>query len=221
VRPFVAGLAFLTFATTAATVIAIRSGSGDPGEASSASSPRERPAAEREGEGEAWTPPAPGGFAAHGIVYGTVNELVRASDLILIGTVEETRVAEVIGEGPEDEFPTRTLHTTVAVEEVLRGSGSGGSIGVATDELAFRAPGLEDWREPGRRVLLFLTPSRESNEPDVYVLANLAYFQAAYFAVGEELEMTAPPGTDVTGLSQRIAAMRVPDLRERVRAVRP
>jgi hypothetical protein len=217
-RPFVAALGVLAFAASA-SVVAVNLGSRDPGEESSASSPREQPAAEQEREGEASTPPAPAGFAAHGIAYQTVLELVRASDLILIGTVDETRVAKEIGEGPEDQFPTRILQTTVAVEELLLGSGSESSVVVATDELAFRGPGIEDWRESGQRVLLFLTGSRDPNEPDVYVPANLAYLQTAYFAVGEELDMTV--GGDIEGLSQRIAAMRVPDLRERVRAARP
>jgi hypothetical protein len=146
-----------------------------------------------------------------------MDELVRTSDLILVGTAQETRVAKVIGEGPDDEFPTRIVHTTVAVEEVLGGLASGGCVVVSTDELAFRAPGFEDWREPASRVLLFLTRSQEPTEPDVYVLQTS--FQSAYVVVGDELEITALPGDDVTGLNRRIAAMSLPLLRERVRAV--
>ena len=150
-----------------------------------------------------------------------MNELVRASHLILIGTAQETRVAEVISEGADDEFPTRTLHTTVAVEEVLGTSKPKGCVVVSTDELAFRSPGIQDWREGGRRVLLFLTRSPDPNDPGVHVVANLTPFQAAYFVVGNELEITVPPGTDVDGLNRRIAAMSLPDLRERVKAVQP
>lgn len=213
VRPRLVALALLTFAAAATTVVALRSISGDRA--------REQAAAERRG-GDAVAPPAPA-FAGHGIAYSNVGELIRASDLILIGTVQETIVARVIGEGPDDQFPTRILHTTVAVEEELRGAAPKSSVVVSTPELAFQGPGVEDWREPGvedwrqpeRRVLLFLTRSPDPNDPDVYVPANLAYLQTTFFAVGDEIEMTV--GGDVNGLSQRIAAMRVPELRERAR----
>lgn len=206
VRPRLVALALLTFVAAATTVVALRSISGDRA--------REQAAAERRG-GDAVAPPAPA-FAGHGDAYTNVGQLIRASDLILIGTVEDSVVAEVVGEGPDDAFPTRTLHTTIAVEEELRGAAPDSRIVVRTDELAFRGPGIEDWRQPERRVLLFLTRSSEVDRPGFYVPANLAFLQTAFFARGDEIEMTV--GGDVNGLSQRIAAMRLPELRERARS---
>lgn len=216
VGPYLLGLAVVAF-VVAATAVAMRGGSRDLEEPPTASSVRTCPAP----AGEAWTPPPEGSSAGHGFISDSVNALVRTSDLILIGTAQDTRVAEVIGEGPDDEFPTRIVHTTVAVEEVLRGSDSERCVVVSTDELAFRGPGIEDWRETGRRVLLFLSRSPDPKNPGVYVSANLTPFQAAYFVVGDELELATGLGFDVYGLNRRIAAMSLPLLRERVRAVQP
>lgn len=160
------------------------------------------------------TPPPAAGFAAHGLAFETVRGLVRESDLIVIGVVDENRVGEVRGAFPGDEFPTVTLHTTVAAEEILKGSDPDGLVMVPTDELAFKGPGLEDWREPGHRVLLFLDPSRESFEG--HILAGLAYVQTVYFVRGQEIDMAV--GGDITGLSERIGMMTVPDVRQAVAA---
>lgn len=162
------------------------------------------------------TPPPPGGFAGHGEAYETVAQLARASDLIVVGTVERSRVASEIGEGPDDPFPTRILHTLVAVEEVFKGSEAEETVIVATDELGFQGPGVEDWRERGHRALLFLMYSREN--PSRYVPTGFAYSQAAYFVEDQQVEMTI--GGDVNGLSERIAAMTLSELREKLRASR-
>lgn len=159
----------------------------------------------------AWMPPTEGGFSGgDDTVYDTVDELVGKSDLILVGTVMESVVGEVFDD--DAEYPTRIVHTTVAVEEALKGSGSEGDVMVPTDELAF-VGNEDDWREPGYRVLLFLTPSRERDEP-FYILSNVNYLQTTYFVDGDEIEPGMESHTDITGLSERVAAMTLPELRE-------
>lgn len=167
------------------------------------------------GVGSLWTRPPEGTCDCHGEDYETLEELVTETDLIIMGTVGESRVAEV--RDKNDEFPTRTVHTTVAVDEVFKGSGTRAEVVVSTLELGFGGPGVEEWREPGRRVLLFLTPSLET--VGVYVPSNQAYFQAAYIVRGEDLEITVAPGADVYGLNRRVAAMTVSELREKVEAI--
>jgi hypothetical protein len=143
-----------------------------------------------------------------------MDELVRKSDLIVIGTVEESVVGEVSDDDPE--CPTRNVHTTVSVEDALKGSAPEGDVIVPTLELAFNG-NEEDWRVPGHRVLLFLTPSRERDEP-FYILSNVNYLQTTYFVDGDEIEPGVEPHTDITGLSERVAKMTVPELREFVDA---
>jgi len=148
-------------------------------------------------------------------VYGSVKELVLESDLIVISTVTGTVVGDTHTEGPEDDFPTRLLHTTVRVEESLKGEAlPDDRLIVRTDELAFVGPGVEDWREPGTRVLLFLTPSRE--QAGLHILANLNYLQTAYLVSGDDIRRMV--GGDVSQVSQELAAMSTEELREAVRA---
>ena len=194
-----------TVATSAAC-----SSPSEGGQAVGAPPPKDRPAPEA--TGGLWTRPSEGTCDCHGHDYETLNELVTESDLIVLGTVGESRVADVID--GSSEFPTRPIHTTVAVNEVLKGSTDSEQIVVSTDELGFGGPGVEEWREPGRRVLLFLTSSLETE--DVYVPSNLAYFQTAYVATGENLEITVAPGADVYRLNHRVAAMTLSEARERI-----
>jgi len=208
-RPVLAVLTLLAVAGTA-TAITIWVGPEEPIDRPTASSPNDPAAAQAAGSDPKSTPPAPP-FAAHGAAYETVSQIGRASDLVVIGTVTESRVGDVIGEGPEDSFPTRILHTTVTIEEVLRGSSSK-EIVVATDELAYQGPGIEDWRKPEHRVLLFLSESLEGE--GAYVPVEFAYPQAVYFISGQRIEMTV--GGDVMGLSERIASLTLPELRDRV-----
>jgi hypothetical protein len=210
--PLVVVLAVLAVVATASVLTAcarVR----ESGQQSPASSLGESPVMAPTGKANLWTRPAEGTCDCHGDTwFESLRDLTAESDLVVIATVEESRVADVIDKGAE--FPTRTIHTSVAVEEVLKGSSASGGVVVSTHELAFGGPGFEDWRQPGHRVLLFLTSSRET--PDAYVLSNLAYYQAAYFVAGEEIDITV--GGDVTGLSERIAAMTLSELREQVQA---
>jgi hypothetical protein len=166
------------------------------------------------GVGSLWTRPPEGTCDCHANDYQTLEELVTESELILVGTVGESRVADVMDKNSD--YPTRIIHTEVVVDEVLKGSVSGEII-VATQELAFGGPGVEEWRQAGHRVVLFLTQSLE--KIGVYVPSNLSYFQAAYSVTGEDLEITVASGADVTRLNHRVAAMPLSELREKVEAL--
>lgn len=156
-------------------------------------------------------PPARG-FAASGPAWDSLPELIAKSDLIVIGTVKGSFVGETVNDDPE--YPSRFLHTLVAVDENLKGSALGGLVSVHTNELAFGgAPHSREWRKPGERVLLFLTPSTET--AGLHILANRNLHQTAYLIRGEDLEWTArEPGYP---LSERIAARSVSELRAAVR----
>jgi hypothetical protein len=99
----------------------------------------------------------------------------------------------------------------VAVEETLKGPASTGKVTVPTDELGFIGAEV-DWRLPGNRVFLFLMPSPERDEP-FYILENRDYWQATYLVYGDDLEPGVAPHTDITGVSDRVAKMTVPELR--------
>jgi hypothetical protein len=151
------------------------------------------------------TQPAVGSFGAHGAEYPSLRELARHSKLILVGTVTDTRIGKVFDDDPE--YPTRLLHTTLSVEEVLKGSPPSTDPTIVTDELGFSGPTVDEWRNAGTRVLLFLTPG----DKDRYVLANLAYPQAAYVLRGEDV---VPTTRDP--LNNRIAAMSLQEVRQEV-----
>lgn len=166
-------------------------------------------------EGSVWTPTADWGCdCGHDTLFRSVAEIIGRSHLIVIGTVEESIVGEVSDDDPE--YPTINVHTTVAVEEALKGSAPGGEVIVPTLELAFTGND-EDWREPGHRVLLFLTPSRERDAP-FFVLSHINYWQTVYFIDGDDIE----PGSDQDRfyrLSEKVAEKSVPELRELVERV--
>jgi hypothetical protein len=148
--------------------------------------------------------PVVGAFAGHGPQYSSLQDLADNSRLIVVGTVTDSRIGEVFDDDPTGKYPTRMLHTVVGVDEVLKGSVPAGDVTIATDELGFAAPNLDDWRKAGTRVLLFLTPSIEGR----YVLANLNYTQTAYFIQGEDVR--AAVGDSLSG---QIAAMTLSDVR--------
>jgi hypothetical protein len=136
-------------------------------------------------------PPPPGGIEASGPIFGSLDELVANSDLILVGTVQEVQLGPAEGfddegegdlqlrpdeivddhapEGPEEEYPTRDLNTVIAVDDVLKGSTPTNTVTVATLELAY-GRGVNDptdWRQPDVRVVAFLSKSPE--ERPVYI----------------------------------------------------
>jgi hypothetical protein len=152
--------------------------------------------------------PVAGAFAGHGPSYSSLGELAGNSSLIVVGTVSDTRVGEVFDDDPTGQYPTRFLHTVVSVDEVLKGSAPSGDLTIATDELAYAAPNLDDWRKAGTRVLLFLTPSVEGR----YVMANLDYSQTAYALRGEDVVATIGDP-----LSDSIAAMSLSEIRRDVK----
>ncbi|HEX2029866.1 MAG TPA: hypothetical protein VHL78_00490 [Actinomycetota bacterium] len=204
IRPVVMGIALLAFATAGIiTAIAVDS---TPNPAADDPALNNDSAASRTGAKEEG-PRLPSGFSASGTVYQSLQELVTKSDLIVIGTVEQTVVGKVSNDDPD--APTVHLHTTVTIEETLKGSPPASEVIVHTLELAFKGPGIEDWREAGHRVLLFLTPSTES--PDRHILSNVNYLQTTYFVDGDHLSKTI--GGDLLGVSDRVAAMTVSELR--------
>lgn len=149
------------------------------------------------------------GFEASGPRYGTISDLVRASDLIITGTVEEVIPGEVEGPPGEEIHHTNAL---VRVEDTWKGSASGPVVTVETLSTAFAGPGPEEWREPGENVLLFLSASREPESAGSYILANAAYSQTAYVLFGDDVVQTVSDP-----LGQVIAGLTRPELRDRVR----
>lgn len=148
------------------------------------------------------------GFAASGPRYETLRELVRVSDLIIVGTVREVLPAQPEGEPPEEIYH---VNTVVAVDEVLKGSTGEEAVTVKTLEEAYAGPNGEEWRQQSERVVLFLSPSRET--PGLYIPANVDYYQTAYVIVGEDLIATLSDDE----LARQIAGLSLPELRERVR----
>jgi hypothetical protein len=152
--------------------------------------------------------PTTGAYAGHGPSYSSLRELAQNSALVLVGTVTQSGIGEVFEDDPTGQYPTRLVHTTVDIDESFKGSPSTEQVTIATDELAFSAPNLQDWRTVETRVLLFLTPSVEGR----YVLANLNYPQTAYFVRNEDVEAAIRDP-----LSQSVAAMTVSEIRRKIR----
>lgn len=154
--------------------------------------------------------PKAGGFEASGPRYESLQELVAVSDLIVIGTVKEILPGEVV---PDPEFPTQNQNVVVSIDETLKGSAPAGVVTIKTPELAFGQQGKEEWRVPGKRVVVFLSPSRET--PGLHILANLDYSQTAYIIHSADIETAV--GDD---LGNRIAALTLSELRQAVREKR-
>lgn len=153
--------------------------------------------------------PMAGGFEASGPRYASLQELVTATDLVTIGTVREVLLGEVTPDEGSGQYATRDLNVVVTVDEALKGSVPAGVVTVKTLELAFGQQGREEWREPGKRVLLFLSPSRET--PGLHILANVNYSQTAYVIQGDELATAV-----WDPLGNRVAAMSLSELRQAV-----
>jgi hypothetical protein len=148
------------------------------------------------------------GFAASGPHYGSLAELTAESSLVVLGTVTDVSPGEIDAAGT----PEAVEHTNAAVriDEVLKGSAASDVVTVKTLDVAFRVPNAAEWRSPGRRVLLFLSPSRET--ADLHILANTNYDQTAYVVDGENVTPTLP---DAVG--ERIAARSLGEIRQIVR----
>jgi len=155
-----------------------------------------------------------GGSAASGTQYTSPAELMDRSELVVTATVQQVVVGEVVAEPDDDPHPTRWLDTTLMVEEVLKGPPSD-TVVVETLEFAFG--GRAEWRKPGQRVLLFLSPSTE--EPRLFILSNggegPAYGQAAYILRDEDVIAT----TD-DEIAEKVAGLSLSELREKARSSR-
>lgn len=158
---------------------------------------------------------AQGGFAAYEPQYQTVDELARASTLVITGTVKDVRPGgEVIDIDPE--YPTRFIDTLLGVDEVLKGPAISGEVTVNSIELAYaNPPGSpagtpnREWRKPGERVIAFLT---NSGSGPIFVPTSYAY--SFYRLKGEDIEaLSRGPGS----LSDRVASMSLSQLRSAVR----
>lgn len=128
-----------------------------------------------------------------------------------------------VPEEPEDDtvedYPTRFLDTEVRVDEVLKGSTpTADAITVNTLELAYGWPDElrrrepyappETWREPDKRVLLFLSKDAEKTS-DLYYPVN--HSQSVYVLEGNNLTATVSDPT--MPLIERIASLSMPQLR--------
>lgn len=145
-----------------------------------------------------------GGFQASGPTFLSLDELVKESDLVVVGTVTEVLPGEVDAAGtPEAQ---EHLNTVVRVEEVLKGAISSDVVTVKTLQLAYARPYME-WRQPGERVLLFLSPSRET--PELYIIPS--HSQSAYILRSSDIVATVDQR-----LSNRVASLSLPELRRAV-----
>jgi hypothetical protein len=146
-------------------------------------------------------------FPASGPHYASLEELVQASDLVVAGTVQEVRPGEIEAKGTGEEI--EHSETLVDVAEVLKGPGPDGPLVVETLESAFVGPNAAEWRKPGARVLLFLSPSREGTP--VHILANANYSETAYLVQDGNLIDTLrgyPAAAAPTSLSEVRRAAR-------------
>ena len=109
-------------------------------------------------------PQTAAGFVSGGPEYETLDQLVASSELVVAGTVKEVRSGgEIVDIDPQ--YPTRFLHTVIAVDEVMKGSTQRGEVTVRTIETAY-APtpgdpsGIDmEWRKAGTRIVAFLAAS--------------------------------------------------------------
>jgi hypothetical protein len=149
------------------------------------------------------------GFASSGPHYGSLAELTAKSNLVVLGTVKEVVPGEIDAAGTPE--AVEHTNTAVRIDEVLKGSASSDVVTVKTLDVAFGLPNATEWRSPGTRVLLFLSPSRET--AGLHILANTNYSQTAYVVEGENVALTLPDA-----VSERIATLSVGEIRQVVKA---
>jgi hypothetical protein len=186
-----------------------------PAQQTAPTEPEPTPRAVR--SGDPWIPgQVEGAGDFHGALFESVDQLIHGSDLIILGAVRGSTMGEVFPDEDGGAYPTVLVHTAVAVEESLKGAAPD-EITVATDELGFTAPTQKEWRARGLRVLLFLTPSREVEEPGFYIPAGLNYAQTVYIVRGEGIELTTPG--EIYRIAEQVAATSLTELREGIRDV--
>ena len=157
-------------------------------------------------------------FAASGTAFESLPELLAQSELVVSGTVEKVLPGELEpdeGPGPgPGPHPIRHVNAVARVEESLKGSAALDTVVIKTLEDAFaNGSELKDWREPGQRVLVFLSPSKE--EPGLYIPTWTAeggpdYLQTIY-TIRDEGDLAA---TSDDPLAARIAALPLSGVRQ-------
>ena len=175
-------------------------------------------------------------------VFDSLDQMVATSDLVATGTVTEVLPGEIEGarpHNPTEEYPegrnaveaspspersagadevaengVRYLNTVVTIDQVLKGSAPASVVTVETLKLEYGTPGMpSDWRKPGTRVLLYLKPSTEPEEPaGFYQPTN--HSQSVYVLQDRDLISTVRDPS--LPLSDRVASLSLPELRQEV-----
>jgi hypothetical protein len=160
------------------------------------------------------------GFAADEPTFSTLGELVRHADLVVVGTVAQVEPGKILeAENPDE--PARELNTDIRVEHVVKGSTSSSVVTVATLDLAYggaEGDSRRDWREPGVRVVAFISQSPEGGSlyiPTYVPELGPSYSQSFFIADGEKL--TAAVQAPDLPLNGQIEKMSLTTLRESVR----
>lgn len=158
-------------------------------------------------------------FSARGTYYASMGQLIRRTDLVIAGTVQEVTPGRTIDEDPDEpqdtEFPTRYVNTIVSVDEIFKGKISRTSDAVVVETLELAFSGEREWRTAGQRVVLFLSPSVVT--PEAYVLSSDQggpdYEQTAYMLMEEDVIPTTHDE-----IAREVASLSLPQLRQRVRS---
>ncbi len=156
---------------------------------------------------------AAGNVMTSGISFESLDQMVATADLVVTGTVEEVRPGEVDAAGEPGEV--RHSNTVVKVEEVLKGQAPEGYVVVKTLEDAYSGPQNKEWRNPGERVLLFLTPSLE--QQGLYIMAETNLDQTAYIREDGNLSTTRRDGQRQDELAEQVASLSMPELKNKVK----
>lgn len=167
------------------------------------------------------------------LMFGSLDEMVAASDLVMVGTVTEVRPGQVtvitrdaapsypegtdtaggqeeITEASPEELveEIRELDTVVSVDNALKGSPPEDFVTVTTLDYAYGGSQSMEWRKPGERVLLFL--SRSTETPGLYIPAEASYEQAVYILQGSDI--VAPTTDPDEPVNARVTSLSLPEL---------
>lgn len=141
----------------------------------------------------------PGPFQGREVYrFQALPEMVATSDVVVVGTVRSVESRAV---GPQEE-EIQYLDATVGVESVLKGSMSDPMVTVSTRELSYSPPHV-DWRQPGQRVLAFLSRTRGDQAAGRYHPVNQS--QSMFALSGNTLRATVSDP-----LARQIGAMTLP-----------
>ncbi len=176
--------------------------------------------------------PLAAGFESE-LMFSSLDEMVAASDLVMVGTVTEVRPGQVtvIARDAAPSYPegtnaaesqeeitqaspeelveeVRDLNTVVRVDNALKGSPPEDSVTVTTLDYAYGGPQSTEWRKPGEHVLLFL--SRSTETPGLYIPAEASYEQAVYVLQGSDI--VAPTTDPDEPVNARVTSLSLPEL---------